>query len=108
MLNADVMIDDFEAGSNIDWDYLSDQVMGGISEGSASLGRDENEAYAHMTGDVSTANNGGFIQLRTSLKSGADKNTKGVFIKVRVTTRNIIFICEHEERCCLGNTTGWI
>ena len=47
MLNADVMIDDFEAGSNIDWDYLSDQVMGGVSEGSASLGRDENEAYAH-------------------------------------------------------------
>lgn len=82
-LNGDVMIDDFEAGSNVDWDYLSDQVMGGVSEGSASLGRDENEAYAHMTGDVSTANNGGFIQLRTSLNSGADKNTKGVFIKVR-------------------------
>ena len=82
-LNGEVMIDDFEAGSNVDWDYLSDQVMGGVSEGSASLGRDENEAYAHMTGDVSTANNGGFIQLRTSLKSGADKNTKGVFIKVR-------------------------
>ncbi|MBT4213123.1 MAG: NADH ubiquinone oxidoreductase, partial [Porticoccaceae bacterium] len=80
---GDVMIDDFEAGSNVDWDYLSDQVMGGVSEGSARLGRDENEAYAHMTGDVSTANNGGFIQLRTSLKSGADKNTKGVFIKVR-------------------------
>jgi len=82
-LNGDVMIDDFEAGSNVGWDYLSDQVMGGISEDSVSLGRDENEAYAHMIGNVSTANNGGFIQLRTSIRSGADKSTKGVFIKVR-------------------------
>jgi len=51
--------------------------------GSVRLGTDNGDSYAHMTGDVSTANNGGFIQLRTSLPSGVDKKALGVYIKVR-------------------------
>ena len=66
----EIMIDNFEATSNVNWDYLSDQVMGGVSEGSASLGidSDSGNTYVQMTGDVSTENNGGFIQARRSLK----------------------------------------
>ena len=80
-----IMIDNFDANSTVRWDYVSDQVMGGVSEGSARLGTDNDtgDAYAHMVGDVSTANNGGFIQLRTRLSSGADKNAAGIYIKVR-------------------------
>ena len=77
----EIMIDNFEPNSDVRWDYFSDQVMGGVSEGSASFGSDNGEAYAHMTGDVSTANNGGFIQLRTKLASGVDKNAQGIYIK---------------------------
>ena len=79
----EIMIDNFEPDSEVRWDYFSDQVMGGVSEGSARMGSDNGEAYAHMTGDVSTANNGGFIQLRTRLAVGADKNTAGIYVKVR-------------------------
>ena len=81
----DIMIDNFDANSEVRWDYVSDQVMGGVSEGSARLGTDSDtgDTYAHMVGDVSTANNGGFIQLRTRLSSGADKNAAGIYIKVR-------------------------
>jgi len=79
----EIMIDNFESDSGVRWDYLSDQVMGGVSEGSASVGNDNGEAYAHMTGDVSTANNGGFIQLRTRLAAGADKDAAGIYVKVR-------------------------
>ena len=80
-----IMIDNFDANSTVRWDYVSDQGMGGVSEGSARLvtDNDTGDAYAHMVGDVSTANNGGFIQLRTRLSSGADKNAAGIYIKVR-------------------------
>ena len=66
-LNGDVMIDDFEAGSNVDWDYLSDQVMGGVSEGNVLLEKDGDTSFARLIGDVSTSNNGGFIQLRSAI-----------------------------------------
>ncbi len=78
-----IMIDNFTPESDVPWQYLSDQVMGGVSEGSAELGKEDGEHYARLFGNVSTANNGGFIQLRTSLQSGVDKNTRGVYLKVR-------------------------
>jgi hypothetical protein len=84
-MERDIMIDNFDADSMVRWSYVSDQVMGGVSEGSATMAtdRDNGDSYAHMVGSVSTANNGGFIQLRTSLSAGVDKNAAGVYIKAR-------------------------
>ena len=84
-MERDIMIDNFDADSVVRWSYVSDQVMGGISEGSAKMvtDRDNGDSYAHMVGSVSTANNGGFIQLRTSLSAGVDKNLAGMYIKAR-------------------------
>jgi hypothetical protein len=84
-MERDIMIDNFDAASMVRWSYVSDQVMGGVSEGSATMAtdRDNGDSYAHMVGSVSTANNGGFIQLRTSLSAGVDKNAAGVYIKAR-------------------------
>ena len=84
-MERDIMIDNFDADSMIRWTYVSDQVMGGVSEGSAKMvtDRDDGDSYAHMVGSVSTANNGGFIQLRTSLSAGVDKKAAGVYIKAR-------------------------
>ena len=49
------------------WQYISDRTMGGVSDGQAFLGQDEDLSFARLVGSVSTDNNGGFIQLRSSL-----------------------------------------
>ncbi len=48
------------------WQYISDQTMGGISNGQAILDKEDEMIFARLTGNVSTANNGGFIQIRTN------------------------------------------
>ena len=49
------------------WQYISDRTMGGISDGQAFIEQDEDVFFARLTGNVSTENNGGFIQLRSTL-----------------------------------------
>ena len=46
-----------------DWEYISDQVMGGVSVGKVEILND-NKLFLRLSGDVSTKNNGGFIQVR--------------------------------------------
>jgi hypothetical protein len=41
--------------------------MGGVSEGNVYLEKDGDTSFARLTGDVSTRNNGGFIQLRSAV-----------------------------------------
>ena len=50
------------------WQYISDRTMGGVSDGEAVLEQDEEMIFARLTGNVSTKNNGGFIQFRRNLK----------------------------------------
>lgn len=63
-------LEDFSGNPAQRWDYFSDQVMGGVSEGQVAV---TNEGL-RLTGSVSTANNGGFIQarLKTDLPSGTE------------------------------------
>ena len=63
------------------WAYIADTVMGGVSEGSA--GYVEEEASIRLTGTVSTKNNGGFIQVRTSMNPSALTEKKGIRIQVK-------------------------
>lgn len=62
-----MLIDDFSDDAATRWSFVSDQVMGGVSEGTATIGSLEAETFVHLTGDVSTDNNGGFIQVRRDL-----------------------------------------
>ena len=63
------------------WSYFADTVMGGISTGE---GEYDNQASAlHLQGNVSTANNGGFIQIRTELNEGVAPNLTGISLKVK-------------------------
>ena len=77
----------FTADSGKYWQYVSDRVMGGVSDGKVNIEQDGEMYYARLTGNVSTANNGGFMQLRASVsfanseKDG--KNLKGVRLNVR-------------------------
>ena len=47
------------------WVYLADTVMGGISEGTAQFEDQGTSQVIRLSGEVSTANNGGFIQVRS-------------------------------------------
>ena len=69
------------------WQYISDRTMGGVSDGQVTLEKDGEIFFARLTGNVSTENNGGFIQLRSKFsfanfeKDG--KKLKGVRLNVR-------------------------
>ncbi len=77
----------FNSDSGKYWQYVSDRVMGGVSDGQVNLEQDGEIYYARLTGNVSTRNNGGFIQLRSGIsfanseKDG--KNLQGVRLNVR-------------------------
>ena len=53
--------------------------MGGVSEGRASVRSGPEGPYVRLEGLVSTANNGGFIQIRTEITDGV-KDAEGIFI----------------------------
>ncbi len=64
--------------TQFDWRYFSDQVMGGVSEGQAEITNDA----LRLTGRVSTANNGGFIQARADTGPFSESST-GLRLQVR-------------------------
>ena len=85
------------------WQYISDRTMGGISDGEAALEQDGEMFFARLTGNVSTKNNGGFIQLRSRFsfanfeKDG--KKLNGVRLNVRGNGEiYYIFIQTNETR----------
>jgi Complex I intermediate-associated protein 30 (CIA30) len=83
LLRADALIEDFTMQPETRWRFFTDQVMGGISTGGVTFVQDEGQAFARMTGRVSTANRGGFIQMRLDLANPPPDGTKGVRLMVR-------------------------
>lgn len=67
------------------WDYFSDRVMGGVSQGRASFENRNGTPILRLTGQVSTANRGGFIQARQTLDSPPPEDATGVILSVRGT-----------------------
>ena len=65
------------------WSYFSDTVMGGVSEGTAKFNSKGPNKIIQLVGEVSTANNGGFIQVRSSLPPGLAKGKTGIKLKVK-------------------------
>jgi len=83
-IHADPAIfEDFNDNAQERWEYFTDGVMGGVSGGSAKFVNDGNTAYIRLTGTVSTANNGGFIQVRRLLPDGWPEGTDGLALDVR-------------------------
>ena len=65
------------------WNFVTDQVMGGVSTGKFIVEEVDGMKCYRMTGNVSTKNNGGFIQIRTKLSPEINSNDfNGVYIKV--------------------------
>ena len=73
----------FNPNKTKDWSFFTDGVMGGISNGKAFLGKSGSDNFVRLEGKVSTANNGGFIQIRHSLAKSLDENIQGISLKVR-------------------------
>lgn len=65
------------------WRFFTDQVMGGVSSGQVTFTTDDDQPYARMTGLVSTANRGGFIQMRSDLTNPPPAGTTGIKLVVR-------------------------
>ena len=78
-----MVIEDFKIQPESRWRFFTDTVMGGVSNGQVEFVEEDDDAYAHMTGSVSTANNGGFIQIRTELSAPPPEGTVGLRLVVR-------------------------
>ena len=80
-----MIIDNLTPEKNQEWIFFTDRVMGGISSGKLEVDSENGSKFYRMTGDVSTANNGGFIQFRADLTkvSDTEKIFNGIKIKVK-------------------------
>jgi hypothetical protein len=65
------------------WSYFADTVMGGVSEGTAKFESTGSDKTIRLMGEVSTANNGGFIQVRSSILWELAKDKTGIKVKVK-------------------------
>lgn len=85
--SRDALIEDFTMQPETRWRFFTDQVMGGVSTGSVTFAKEGGHAFARMTGSVSTANRGGFIQMRLDLTTPPPEGTTGVRLMVRGNTQ---------------------
>jgi hypothetical protein len=51
-----------------DWEFVADQVMGGVSTGQVEQVQVAGRQVTHLTGTVSLDNNGGFVQMAFDLQ----------------------------------------
>jgi hypothetical protein len=77
-----ITVDDFKSNPEQRWRFFADTVMGGRSTGQVEFRTGGGEAYARLSGEVTTANNGGFIQIRRDLKS-VPGDAQGIRLVVR-------------------------
>ena len=75
--NAEIVFTDKFNQKN-EWNFITDQVMGGISTGTYNYKKINNDIVVKITGNVSTKNNGGFIQVRRNLDNINLTNAKNV------------------------------
>ena len=71
------------------WNFITDQVMGGVSTGKFKVEKVNGVICYRMIGDVSTKNNGGFIQIRAKLNPEINsKEYNGVYVNVYGNEKN--------------------
>lgn len=77
------MADNFNNNPEQRWMFFADTVMGGRSSGDVVFNKSSNNNYAHLSGIVTTENNGGFIQMRTLMAPKIDTDKyQGIYLKV--------------------------
>ena len=81
-LNLSAMIIDNLNDVRANWSAVSDQVMGGISEVNFYEIEEDGKKFYRLEGDVSTENNGGFIQSRVGVYLNSN-DFEGIRLKIR-------------------------
>jgi len=76
MTNSPLTLDDFATQPG-DWKLVSDQVMGGVSDGKLSHEALQGRMALRLTGHVSTENNGGFLQMARDLGDEVGMDASG-------------------------------
>lgn len=73
-----MLIDDVAAHGAVRWRLIADRVMGGLSEGRARVETVSGRPALRLTGRVSLANGGGFLQVARDLSpAGAPVDLSG-------------------------------
>ena len=87
-IKSEVMIIDsldsqYEINNSNSWKFFTDGVMGGLSKGRVIKDTVEEVKCYRMTGNITTENNGGFIQIRLDFDTKDKINEyEGFYIKV--------------------------
>ena len=78
-----IPFDNFSDNPSKRWEFITDQVMGGVSRGNLTFLQENGQKYARMSGNVSLENNGGFIQFRRKVTNHFDKSKQGLELNLR-------------------------
>jgi hypothetical protein len=78
-----IMVDDFSRNPSSRWEFIADSVMGGVSSGEIQFEQQSGDDTMTLSGSVSTANNGGFIQARRKLSIEHPKAGTGIILTVK-------------------------
>ena len=85
------LIDDFSSSAKASngqrWRFFSDQVMGGVSRGSAQYEEVDGRSALRLQGEVSLDNNGGFIQVALDLAEAGGEIDASMFAGIAITLR---------------------
>jgi len=90
MQSSSFVIDDLSrdpplASIGTRWQLLTDQVMGGVSVGALSRETVEGRPALRMRGDVSLANNGGFVQMALDLAPDGGNLDASAWLGLEIT-----------------------
>ena len=80
---SDKSFETFDPNKSRNWSFFTDGVMGGVSQGRAFFGKSGSDNFVRIEGNVSTDNNGGFIQIRHTLTKSLDDDIRSISLKVR-------------------------
>ena len=80
--NPPPIIDDRTSGDlnsslGTQWQFIADTVMGGVSRGGLAAAGVDGRACLHLTGQVSLAHNGGFVQSGLDLRPAGLVDARG-------------------------------
>src|SRR6056297_2596402 len=99
---AEMALETFENDPAFRWQFFTDGVMGGISSGELTFEEERGNVHARMTGEVSTANNGGFIQMRTERRAWMQPVCASSCVEAMA---RITCMSGRRTRVCRGNST---
>lgn len=66
------------------WEFVSDQVMGGVSKGEITEKTIEGRAATCLTGEVSLDNNGGFVQMACDIHPDEQVHEAGTILGIEL------------------------